>query len=53
MTEPIQITLTGKTPDGKVVCQETVSNSNEAAKITKQWTEACLTVERKNNGEKE
>jgi len=53
MTEPIKLTLIGKTPDGKVVCQETVHDSNSAAQITKRWVEAGLVVERKNNGEKE
>jgi len=51
--DPISITLIGRDSAGKVVCQETVHDSNSAAKIAKQWTDSGLAVERLNNGEKE
>jgi hypothetical protein len=51
--DPISITLIGRDAKGKMVCQETVHDSNSAAKIAKQWVESGLVVERLNNGEKE
>jgi len=44
--DPISVTLIGRDSTGKVVCQETVHDSNSAAQITTRWLEAGLTVER-------